>query len=110
MNYAITSETKSCKGCGKPLPEGSDYRRKYCEDCNHIHRLASWKKAKHKSYKKHRKAILLDRKEEYQWYKKRGICVDCHAADAVIRDGVRMTRCAACMERQRLARLKRKKP
>ena len=107
MKYALTSETPSCKECGKPLPEGSSYQRFYCDDCKHLHRIASWRKSKHKSYKKHRKAILEERRKEYQWYKERGICVDCHAADAVIRDGVRLSRCAACQERQNARKRKK---
>ena len=91
------------------MPEGSDYRRLYCDNCKRAHRIASWRKAKRKSYKKNRAAIIEERRQEYQWYKERGICVDCHAADAVIRDGVRLSRCAACMERQNESRRKKKK-
>ena len=102
----LNSEIPSGRECGKPLPESAGRGTRFCADCNKRHRLESWRKSKRKSYKKHRKAILRDRKAEYQWYKERGICVDCHAADAVIRDGVRLTRCAACAERQRSTKKK----
>ena len=107
MKYALTSEIQSCRKCGKPLPQAAKCNTLYCDDCLRENRRETWRNARRKSYKKHRQKILKERREEYKWYKERGICVDCHAADAVIRDGVQMTRCAACQERQKTRKKKK---
>jgi len=90
------------------LPDGADFRTQYCEKCRQRHRLETWKRARRKSYKKHRDKILTEKKEEYQWYKDHGICVDCHAKDVEVRNGVQMTRCKECFERKNLLRQKKK--
>ena len=100
-DYRSMSKTKCCRECGEPLPEGSHFRRLYCDRCKRLHRLETYRKSQHRSYKKHRKARLLEKKDLYEWYKLKGICVDCHQRDALIEGGKHYTRCAECLEKNR---------
>lgn len=104
----MNSEMKACRICGKPLPIASHFNRLYCDDCRRRHRLASYSRSRKKFYQKHSKELLADKREEYHWYKARGICVDCHQRDAAIINGRKMTRCPECMERNRKSKKKKK--
>lgn len=100
---------KCCRKCKAPLPPTASKNTLYCEACLHENRLATWRKARRKSYRKHRNRYKQEKREEYKWYKERGICVDCHARDAaVLPDGTRMTRCTECMTRFKELRRRKK--
>lgn len=95
---AITSETRSCRECGKPLPLGASYNTLYCPDCARNRTLEhrrAWQIA-------NRVSIARDQKETYEYYKSRRICVSCHSREvATLPDGRMLTQCELCAEKRR---------
>lgn len=107
-NLSLNSEMKCCRKCGKPLPDGARWNTLYCENCLHENKLETWRKARRKSYGKHKERYKQEKREEYKWYKERGICVDCHQRSAAVIDGKQFTRCVECMTRFKQFREKKK--
>ena len=107
----ISSETRCCRECGKPLPVNAPVRTKYCSNCLREHHKVSSKNY----YRKNKDEIDAAAAETYHYFKDHGICVSCHRRDAfVLPDGSKSPRCKHCLElgqkaQRRMRRKKKKK-
>lgn len=102
----ITSETRCCVECGKPLPLESSIRTKFCGDCLREHHKASAKTY----YWEHKADVDASAAETYHWYKERGICVSCHSEKVLVfPDGKKSVRCARCLALGQKAQKKQRK-
>ena len=85
---------KVCRECGEQLAEGVRYNTLYCPACIRKHHIEAMRKYREKNGARLRE----EDKQEYQYYKEHGICVDCHQSAAD--EGY--TTCTACRKKRNI--------
>lgn len=91
----ITSETRCCRDCGKPLSVTQRSNAKYCFGCAEERRKEVQRRHSRKYGKNHREELSQYQKARRTWLKEHGICVSCGNEDAV--EG--LTLCQKCREK-----------
>lgn len=94
----ITSETKSCRQCGKPLSITQRSNALYCYDCGR-ERLKKARRGYAKRYAaEHKEEIAQYQRERRTWLIAHNMCVVCGSAKAI--EG--QTLCESCRKKARL--------
>ena len=91
----ITSETRRCRDCGKPLSITQRGNAKYCFECAEERQKEARRTASKKYGKKHRKERSQYQKDRREWLKAHNFCVVCGSEKAI--DG--LTMCESCREK-----------
>lgn len=94
----ITSETRCCRDCGKPLSVWQRGNALYCYECAEVRRQKSHRTYAKKYAREHKAELAKYQHERREWLKSHNMCIDCGSEKAV--DG--QTRCEACREKSRL--------